>query len=260
MRGANIILASIVISCSSASGPGALPGYVHTLARSRFPIGDILGSQDIVGMDQIIGSQGVFSTEMLSKMASGTPDANAPSLGRGPFPGGDSAQNAAVLAYFVGAGLPADQVSTVVPFDGFEALITPATMSPTQTVLSTWVTSVVCRSYQGIKISDSFAWARFDAQGESVTESVYWPELPLSTMQALALFQALLSDSSRRPTYLARLPQGGASGELVIHHTPGESTEFSADPYFDIKIDGVVLHFDVNGSAQLLPDSESPCP
>lgn len=215
--------------------------------------------QDLAGMHQTVGSQGVFATEIASGMVTATPNADAPSLSLPPLAGGANAHNDAVVAYFVDAGLPADQVGGVTANFGAVSLIGPTTTSPMQNILAQWWYSIVCRSKDAIRISDSFAWSRMAANGESVEEAVYWPEIAASTMQATESFREMLADPTQRAAYLARLPQGVENGELVIHHTPGLAADFSAAPYFDASIKGTRLHFDMNGSAHSLA-SESPCP
>jgi hypothetical protein len=248
-------------SCSSAAvSSSVLPGYVDTLARSRFAIGTLVGTQDVAGMHEMIGDEGVFAAEIVSGMVIATSNADSADLVSGPYPGTADLQNEVVVGYFEAAGLEPDQVGQVTATSGFEALVSADSPIPNQNVLLTWVDTIICREFDGIKISDSFAWASLDASGKSVSESVYWPELPASTMAAVAAFQALLADQTERDAFLANLPAGISNGELVIHYTPGEAINFSAVPYFDVSVEGVTLHFDMNGHLQTLPGSESPCP
>jgi hypothetical protein len=200
----------------------------------------------------------VFATEIVSQMAVATTNAGVASVM--PFPGGASAQNQAVSAYFIGAGVPLDQVASVTALSGFASVVGPSPASPSATVLATWTDSVLCRGYGGVAIPDSFAWATLDADGKSVAESVYWPEIAATTMQATASFEQTLADPERAAEYMSKLPSGVQDGGLAIHHSSGEKTAFTAAPYFDVTLAGAVLHFDPDGSAQQLPGSESPCP
>lgn len=165
-----------------------------------------------------------------------------------------------VLAYFVGAGLPAPQVSKLVAFDTITSLISASSPSLTQNIVSVSVDSILCRAYRGIRIVDSFAWARLNERGESVNEQVYWPEIPPDTLQAVASFQNMLADPQRRNAYIARLPAGAETGELVVHHTSGGEADFKAAPYFDVNFSGAMVHFDANGSAHVLPAPDGACP
>jgi hypothetical protein len=55
-----------------------LPGYVHTLARSRVHIGAIVGTKSVDGMQETVGSEGVFAIEEPSEEVFASLDATAP--------------------------------------------------------------------------------------------------------------------------------------------------------------------------------------
>lgn len=249
----------LCVSCGSPAakqdvgGPGlgpdgSLPGYVHLLSKSRFPLGTILQTVNQSGMEEVIGEYGVFATQDVSQMVNAIPDESAPSQTEGAFPGGATAQNAAVLAYFTGAGLEADQVSGVT--DGYGGGVLSNPEGGGETPLSTIIESDVQRSFAGIPIVDSYASSTFDDKGESVAESVYWPPIAQSTLAAAIAFQDLLGNAASRAAYFSKLPIDGTGGRLVIHHTSGlwTGTFFSAASY-----DVGQVHFDVNGEAFAIP-------
>jgi hypothetical protein len=255
--------ATVCLAVAAACGPSqdsevvageALPGYVHALARSRFPVGAITGVKDIAGMREIVGSQGVFATEDRSQMVLALPNEGAPSLGDGNFPGGGDAQNAAVLDYFVNAGLPRDQVLGVAALEGGRSFISANSPGLTQDILSTNFDSYISRGYRGVEVVESFAWSQLGSHGESISESVYWPEIPASIMSGIAPFQSMLADAATRDAYLGRLPDGTQGGVLAIHHTSGTwQGAFAAALSFDVSLNGVTVHFDANGSGFTLP-------
>ena len=98
---------------ASAGTTTGLKDYVHTMARSRFAIGPSPSHYSEFGIDKVVGDYGVFGTNAKTGMVLALPNADAPSRGRpGPKYGAD-AHNAAVKDYFVGAGLPAEEIGPI---------------------------------------------------------------------------------------------------------------------------------------------------
>jgi hypothetical protein len=148
---------------STEAGKSAgIPGYVHTLARSRFVIGKITGETDEFGMHKIIGDDGVFATEIVSQGVTAIPDFEVPSPTGQYFPGGYVAQNAEVVSYLTGAGLPADQILSVTDDETgvsrWSGGDSGDIFDPKNVVVVTWFT-VFHRGYEGVPIEDSTAWA-----------------------------------------------------------------------------------------------------
>lgn len=254
---------SLLVGCSSAppepseqrssiaSGAGSLSGYVHRFSCSRFAIGAGTTSKTEFRLDKVVGTWGVFATRSDTQMVLAEPNADAPSRSAPPFPGGDQANNAAVKAYFLAAGLPGDQVLDVhaMPSMGVGGFGPDVTTGPT---LEGYY-SYISRQYLGIPIVDSYAWARLDEKGEVVTESVYWPEIPQGALEEAKAFAQFMGDPTWKSSFLAKLP---AVGQLVIHHTSGVWTgAFQAHVSYDVSWhDGKVLHFGVNGTAFDMPE------
>lgn len=232
------------------AGP-ARAGYTHALERSKFALGTKAVSRAEFGMQKAVGDQGVFAT-MPTGLTLGMPNADARSRQKAAYPGGPDAHNKAVRSYFVGAGLPSDQISEVVPFaamhsegavaDGMKGAVANAKLG--------YYFSVLRRQVDGIPVADSLAWARLNVDGEVVIESVYWPAIPEAVITKARDAQARLADPAMRSALVAKVP-GASEGKLVIHHTPGfYQGAFEAVATYDIAGDGgKVHHFDISGAA-----------
>ncbi|HEY8042056.1 MAG TPA: hypothetical protein VIF15_19770 [Polyangiaceae bacterium] len=261
----SIACALVATACSSApqepspsgsagTGPSTSPaapadvraGFVHAVERSRFRVGDNPAERLEFGSRKIVGDEGVFATRPTGLVLA-ISNADAPTRARPPLPGGAEAHDALVRSYFLGAGLPADQMRDVSPY----AVVSKVGRSgPDFATLAgsklEYYFSTVSRQIDGIPVSDSFAWARLDADGNAVLESVYWPEIPAQVVRDALAFEARLEDAPTRAALLARVPR---EGKLVIHHTPGEwDGAFEATATYDVGEErGKVSHFDVEG-------------
>lgn len=239
----------------AAAGPVApgpvRAGYVHALERSKFPIGGKALSRAELGMQKSVGDQGVFAT-LPTGLTLGMPNADAAARQKPPYPGGADAQNKAVRAYFVGAGLPADQISEVVPFAAMhsEGAVADGLKGAMANARLGYYFSVLRRQVDGIPVADSLAWARLNVDGEVVIESVYWPDIPEAMITQAREAQARLADPATHRALMAKVP-GATEGSLVIHHTPGfYQGAFEAVATYDIAGDGgKVHHFDITGQA-----------
>jgi hypothetical protein len=215
----------------------------------------ILDEKNIAGMQETIGRDGVFATEQLSQMTLASLNG---ALQDASYPAGGDAQNAAVLAYFTNAGLPRSQVLNVTALEVNFSVVSANQPNPAQNILDTSWNSCLSRGYLGIPIVESFAWAQLASDARSVSESVYWPDIPAETMDQVMAFQAKLADPAQREAYLSLLPVGAANGTLVIHHTSGTWQEaFAAVAAFDVTLGGTTFHYDERGGTIVLPDSGS---
>lgn len=234
---------------------GSLAGFSHPFSKSHFALGSPSSYKTEFGMQKVVGPWGVFATHSSTGMVLALPNADAPSRAAPPFPGGSEAQNAAVKAYFLSAGLPADQIQGVrtmglMTASGYGASEEPPAFHPVTS------DSFISRQYAGIQVIDSYVWARMNDSSEVVTESVYWPEIPATVLNEANAFAKSLSDEVWKKAFLAKLPPP-RNGQLVIHHTPGTwNKAFSAAVSYDVPAGsgGRMLHFDQNGMAFGLPD------
>jgi hypothetical protein len=234
----------------------ALAGYQHTFDKSHFAIGDSTTPVTEFGIYKVVGPWGVFGTHANTGKVLASPNGDSPSLS-GKRILDAVVHNNAVKSYFVGAGLPADQI--------LEVKAMPSMVSngvegdygdeAPPSVLESYF-SRISRQWQGIRIWESEAWAQMNVSGEVVGESVYWPELPSATLTAAGAFAANLADAEWKAAFLAKLPKT-EGGTLVIHHTPAVwNNSFSSTVSYDVPSGNRYLHFNDQGKAFTLPDEE----
>ena len=171
-----------------------------------------------------------------------------------------AAHNQMVQEYFVGAGLPADQIAGVQTM--YFGSATGAVGTSAQPVLES-INSILMRSVNGVPVVESIAWAKLTTTGEAVMEHVFWPPIDPSVVAQAASFTASLADSSQHAAFLARLP-GTVYKErgVVIHHTdPSVHAAPVAYVAFDAQIDpqgsAAMRHFDMNGVEFRLPQEQT---
>jgi hypothetical protein len=110
------------------------------------------------------------------------------------------------------------------------------------------------RSIDGVPIVDSRAFARFDIDDQTTSETCYWPTIPADVVRAARAFHDQLAAPGALAAYKAKLPSDAqGDGQVVIHHrVAGSSLPFTAVVTYDtVQItpenDGGELHFDANG-------------
>ncbi len=241
-------------STSGAASAAGIPGYVHTLAKSRFQLGTVVSTEVEGGVRRVVGTDGVFATQLVSQAATAIPSDTvqmSPDFG---FPGGADAQNAAVVAYFTGAGLPADQVSGVSADETGYSTMTGGISDP----LALGWFSTLQRTYEGTPIEDSTACATLGSDGASLEEQVFWPAIGADVVEQVQAFEAILNDPDRQAAFLATLPGGLQGGSLVIHHTGWMwQGTFVAVACYRATLGGTTVYFDATGHAVELPDEVS---
>lgn len=237
------------VSRSGAGTTAGLKEYTHTLSRSRFAIGPSVAQYSEFGIDKAVGDWGVFGTNAKTGMVLALPNADAPPRARSALKGGPDVHNAAVRAYFLAAGLPADELGTISVNTKMSAGGSGVD-GPSQWEFESY-TSRIGRQHDGVPVADSFAWAQINDLGEVVTESVYWPHIPEGVLVEAAAFKKKLADPAFREAFLAKAPEGGT---LVIHHTPGTwEGSFQAAVSYDVGSFGQTSHFDAGGAKVVLP-------
>jgi hypothetical protein len=260
----DVPLAAAPTPLLAATGAGAatdagtaVPGYVHDLSRSLLRIGTGVTTEPNSGrLVRWRGSLGAFTLDPNSGWTMGVIDGTTP---HGPYLVDEATHSATVKAYFINAGIPSNQVGGVyVDYGvrGGNALTDTTAASPTQL---TSIISGLTRAIGGIRVAESFAWARVTTAGDVDMESVFWPPLDASIVSAAQSMAAKLSDPSAHASYLAALP-GTVYGDngVVIHHT---SSAISSAPVayaaYDVVLDpspsAGVRHFDASGHEFRLP-------
>jgi hypothetical protein len=233
-----------------------IPGFAQSMSTSKFQTGGAVTTSVSVGMTRWVGSNGVFAVDSANGSASGVMNGGVPFT---PYAGGRVAHEALVRAYFLGAGLPADQVGQVRTNTNARGDGVPGSPEvPTKFSYS----SIVTRSVSGILVGESHAWARLDVNGNVVAEGVYWPALDASAVSDAVLISQTISGSGGA-AYFAILPVAPAlsgTGSVVIHHSSAfvETTAFQDFGCYDVWIateggSGYMRHFDKNGLEVRLP-------
>lgn len=262
-----LTLNGIACGSPSSSRDSGVPGYEHGLARSTFQIGEFVGVRDTALLEAVDGTLGSFAVQRTSRSATAIPNFGLP-VPDNIFPGDDAAQNKAVHEYFVGAGIPADQVLSL---SANQTLITwsrwpeegelpdPNAEPSWGTILAIAWYSVLHRGFEGVEIVDSTAWAMLGSNGNALTEQVYWPSLDAGVVEELDAFRAVLDDASERERYFARLPSI-AEGRLVIRHTSWfyDGPFVARAAYRATFSGGAHLDFDIRGQLLTLPDEVAP--
>jgi len=227
-----------------------VPEFRHPAAKSRFRLGENVRTESTQdGIDRIIGLDGTLAT-FANGATVGIASAYLP--GEVPAMNDASKQGELVLQYFKDAGLPPDQVGKV--------LLTTQmldTAGPDGTTTSEFMgyNSIIDRQVEGIRIAGSHAWARMNQNGESISESIYWPAFPRTVVtEAHGLQTGLAGDSEK--VFRSKLPTdlAGAEIEIVIVHSPYYSKSFGAVAAIQVKPrTGPVRNFRLDGSEAIVP-------
>jgi hypothetical protein len=247
---------------------GTIPGYVHQGGSSLCATGSRVDAGVINGHQMLIGDGGVFATNPTSGAVSCILLATTivDSITTFRYQGDAGNHSAAVLRYFVDAGLPLNQVGTIDTNTLISVGGTVADISAVPPVSSTSFVAYVSkihRQISGVPIADSFAWARFQSDGRTSGEGVYWPAIPSAAVSDAQALQAVLADAGAFAAYVASLPSGvyTDAGAVVVHHTrwlPPQDAGFVAFASFDVPPNPVgqmlpFQHFDINGHPLHVP-------
>ncbi len=281
-----LIVALSVAGCASNPVPpaprqgrippadGGAAGYQHGTEGSLFSIGGNAGRVAENGYLKQVGDQGALAIDASNGSAFGVPDADAPGLRSPPYGASPADHDAFVKRYFVGLGIPAEQVGGIRPMTLLEASGTGDEKSRPRVVA---YYSVLDRVVEGIPVPNSFAWARVDAAGDVVAEAVYWPALPGEVVVAAERLEEMISDQQQRSVFAARLPTLARTGAVAIRHssawvrspfetlasldvierTPAPQatvvTEGDRSSARSIPLEVVIRHYDAEGVEHFLP-------
>ncbi|MGB5809897.1 MAG: hypothetical protein WBG86_05155, partial [Polyangiales bacterium] len=150
-----------------------LRGYVHTFEASRFDAGEPVTYEVDSRSERWIGPRGTFTV----RRGASRGISNASSSARerpGLVPAEVHEQE--TVAYFVEGGLDPDQVASI----GSNSLISGNEVETEFVAFYSWLS----RAWNGIPVIDSVASASFNDARQSVSESVFWPEIPCETLDA----------------------------------------------------------------------------
>lgn len=197
--------------------------FRHTTSTSLFHTGEVVGSKSEGGFEKLLGRDGVFAIEEANGWSLALPNGDSSAETVPPLTNNAEEHNARVVEYFRAAGLPASEFGGVhvnTMMRGGRA----ATGARTADKFVGYI-SVIQRRIQGIAVPDSFAWARFNAKGEVVAESVYWPAIPASTVAEAVRLQQHLAETTKQSAFVASLAASDptiaadATAEVTIHHS-----------------------------------------
>jgi hypothetical protein len=244
----------IGVSQQSLTVPAAspIPGHIHDLSRSKFRTGDATKLEvNLPTLQRWHGSLGAFAIDPTNNASSAIPDASSP---RGPYLLDVATHNQMVRDYFLGAGLPADQVADIQTL--YFASGTGGAGESTKPVLES-INSRLTRVVGGVPVIESVAWAKLTTSGDVAMEAVFWPPIDAKIATQAATFAATLADSTQREDFLGKLPGGlSKEGSVVIHHTDA-SVHATPSAYVSFDIQGpVTRHFDMNGVEFRLPQEQ----
>jgi hypothetical protein len=256
---------------------GGAAGYQHGLDRSRVSLGADRRIVDERGFLKVVGPTATFAVDATNGAAAAIPNASriiAAEEGA-PRPVDPERHNQQVVDYFVGAGIPREQVAGVDALTLLAARGETRSPQPPQPEVIGYQ-SALKRSIGGVTVADSVAWARLTDRSEVLSEGVYWPALPRAAVTEAAEFQRRLNDAQQRQLFLASLPTGLPEGEVVIHHSQATTRgEFQVVVTYDVAapvnapvpagagandrpVSWVVRHFDIQGREIRLPQEQPP--
>jgi hypothetical protein len=215
-----------------------VPGYVHQFSKTRFHIGTGTRSVNELGLDKVIGSEGVFAVNPRTGSARAILNGdslinNVPALTLDA-----EAHNVRVVRYFAEAGLPADQMGTpqiLTSMEGGGPLNVKDLPADAHFVS---YTTIIARVIGGIAVPDSFAAASFDRDDEVTTEWIYWPPIPQAAVQEAQSIQAMVGASANN-AFVALLPAEAQTlpAEVTIRHSDfDDESGFKAFGSYDVHV------------------------
>ena len=220
------------------------------------------------------GDQGTFAIDQKNGSTYGVPKANARAQLLVPFGKSPAEHDAFVLDYFRKCGIPAEQIGAVQGRMLLEATGRADEKEQAVPKVKAYY-SVLQRVVDGIRVPDSFAWARANEKGEIVDEAVYWPALSRETLTSAQRLRDAWSDEYRRRELSARIHGDDPRTAVAIRHSAASShdafKEFaSIDVYVSVAAPGpeqvptasatsslshvsYIRHFNLEGTELQLP-------
>jgi hypothetical protein len=236
--------------------PGAdLTGATYDLSKSRFAFGSTPVQQDASGMTRWVGVDGVVAIESCG-LESGSMNGGAPESGLPDWSTDPATLSAHVRDYFLSMGVaPCQIANTAVLASGGAVCSTGPDASCEMTTAQR--TIALARGVDGIPVSESNAYARFNVNDQSTSEGFYWPTVPAVTVATARSFRDQLADAAALAAYKARLPSDAqGDGRIVIHHSSCfglSSSPFQSAATYDVMQSSSmgmasILSFDADGS------------
>lgn len=175
------------------------PGYIHNAENSSFdptstadlglPLATTVAvrSYTELGFERVEGPRGISSHNPQTGFAGATPSADVLRVVK-PFGATLEEHHSKVREYFVGAGLPSDQIRTV--SGGAQVEEIGAVGDPARITRPVSYTSVITRSILGVPVYGSGAVASLADSGQAISEAVFWPSIPTGPVTEAAAWKA----------------------------------------------------------------------
>lgn len=252
---------------------GGAVGYQHGIERSRFIVGEGRRSVSEFGFIKVVGSAGSFAVDTANGTVIAIPNArSADHQGDVWYTLGPVKHNEQVVAYFIAAGIPRDQIGGVHATTSMYARGGERDSTGAQPRIAGWQ-SVLQRVVVSVPVIDSVGWARMNDEGNVITEWVYWPPIPRKAIDDAKRLRVLLSQEAQRAMFLSRLPPNLPPGNVVIRHSSvTASGPFEVFASYDVvehrmsaeligrsgadssvRSVSIVRHFDIDGKERKLP-------
>jgi len=252
-------VAAAIDSTEAGTGEAgaSIPGYLHTINASHFKIGtNVTLETNTPQIQRWRGSLGAFAVDPSNGSACALLDAKSPT---GPYDLDVNDNAANVKSYFVGAGLPSDQIGDIQnTYQSAGMGGSTADAAPVNFQLQS-VTSIIRRVVSGILVVESEAWATITTTGDVDMECVFWPPLDSSVVNAAIAWASATTNSTAHAAFLANLPSNIQKDVgVVIHHSDRSvhsptATFASYDVVLNTSPGAATRHFDQNGVEFRLP-------
>jgi hypothetical protein len=235
-----------------------ISGYKHSFDKSLVKLGSISSRISDQGFSKVIGSDGVFAVDEINGFAESVPNPEAIAR-RPPYPGTAADHHARTAQYFLIAGLPSDQIGVIQVHTAMRGGQSVTGQRTPDQFLGYY--SIIGRQILGVPVSESFAWARFNVDGDVVEEAVFWPELPGQLKTDVQSFLDVTANVDRSDALKANIEKGApghgkAPGRIVIHH---QNATDRAAPFsrvlYDVTLPGErqrTRRFDMSGAEVVL--------
>jgi hypothetical protein len=237
--------------------------FRHQASVSKFRIGAHPQTTSENRLSRLTGDDGVFAVDETNGAVVGLENGSSPASVVGPLTTDSDMHNEVVAQYFESAGLPAAEVGGI----HANAVMSGGMSATGQRLKDKLVgfSSVITRRLAGVRVEESFAWARFNRDGESVAEAAYWPAIASQSVQDAIALNDGLQDPAQAARYLAQIQKNnpdvasGSIGEVVIHHSSSTVRQPAvALASYDIVFGAAgtkprVRHFDAVGKEFTLP-------
>lgn len=228
------LIAPVAPLSAGITAAAAIAGFRHDRAASRLAFGTSTPSTVATPtVTKLVGPEGTL-VEWSNGFTMGAAHSRAASKKRGPLTTDSAAHNARVLRYF--AALPADQIARVDAHARMRRTGSVGTNVVDRTLHG--FTSVITRMVDGVPVDGSYATAMFNVDDAVVAEQVWWPVLPSSLLDDIAVLKGILMGGGRFAAYRALLPKdvAGEKGEIRLHHAGPLGAAWYAVVTFDVAV------------------------